>query len=201
MEPIFSNFNPGHFMGRHLHLLCLAVVCCVSLDLYAQTKELSLKAGELIGIQIAGVEPTDASQINHSYRISDQGTITLLHLEGDVRAAGLTPSELGGKISKLYQQQEIYLKPVVTVSLDTKELERFVSVGGGVKKPGAIVYRPGLKVAEAIDAAGGPTAFGSLKKVKLIRNGAELRTLNLSKASSMDNEVALEPGDRVVIPE
>jgi len=46
--------------------------------------------------------------------------------------------------------------------------------------------RPGLTVSKAIAFAGGKTAFGKLSKVKLVRGGRPVGTLNLERAGSPD---------------
>jgi len=187
-------------MNKHLHLLIAIIVSIIAPALQAQNKELPLRAGDQIGIQISGISPEEVPQISHLYRISEQGTISLLYLD-EVLAAGMKPSELERKIAGLYKSNEIYTHPTISISVDTTGTERVVTVGGAVTKPGPVAYRSGLNLAAAIDMAGGKTAFGDLRKVKLIRSGKEYGPLNLSKASNPDSEMLLEPGDRIVVPD
>ncbi|MCH8837837.1 MAG: SLBB domain-containing protein, partial [Candidatus Marinimicrobia bacterium] len=46
---------------------------------------------------------------------------------------------------------------------------RQVIVIGEIKKPGAFIYQPGLKVIDYIAMAGGPTTFSSLASIKVLR--------------------------------
>jgi protein involved in polysaccharide export with SLBB domain len=61
--------------------------------------------------------------------------------------------------------------------------------------------RPGLTVSKAIAFAGGKTAFGRLSKVKLVRGGQVVGTLNLDRAGSPDGDTLLDPEDEVVVPD
>jgi protein involved in polysaccharide export with SLBB domain len=67
-----------------------------------------------------------------------------------------------------------------------------------VAKSGAMPYRDDMTVGEAVDNAS-PTPFADLKRVKLIRSGAEY-VLDLRKAGGQPAATRLEPGDRLVIP-
>lgn len=187
-------------MTTYLHLLLATLLGIIAPALHAQNKELPLKSGDQIGIQISGIPPEEVQQISHNYRISEQGSISLLYLD-EVQASGLKPSELERKIAGLYKSKEIYTHPTISISVDTTGTERVVTVGGAVQKPGPVAYRSGLNVAAAIDMAGGKTPFGNMKKVKLVRSGKEYGPLDLSKTSNRDNEMLLEPGDRIVVPD
>jgi polysaccharide export outer membrane protein len=187
-------------MIKHLTLLIAFIVGTIASSVQAQNKEIQLKPGDQIGIRIGGVPSDEVVQISQNYRVSEQGTISLLYLD-EVQAAGMKPSELQRKIEGLYKSKEIYTHPSVAVSVDTNGTERMVTVGGAVQKPGPVAYRSGLNLGAAIDMAGGFTPFGDRKRVKLIRNGKEFGPLNLSKAANQENEMQLEPGDRIVVPD
>ena len=47
----------------------------------------------------------------------------------------------------------------------------FVTVGGEVKKPGQLQINESAQLYAVIQSAGGPNEFGSMKKVKIIREG------------------------------
>lgn len=187
-------------MTKHLRYLLALIIGFNITAANAQNKELPLKSGDQIGIQISGIPPEEVSQISHLYRISEQGSISLLYLD-EVQAEGLKPSELERKIASLYKGKEIYSHPTISISVDTTGTERVVTVGGAVQKPGPVAYRSGLNIAAAIDMAGGKTPFGNMKKVKLVRSGKEYGPLDLSKTGNRENEMLLEPGDRIVVPD
>ena len=176
-----------------------ALLACSS-GLHAQSRELPLRPGDQIGIQVSGIPPEEVAQISHMYRVSEQGTINLLYLDA-VNAAGVKPSELEVKIASLYRSKEIYTHPNVSITIDTTGTERVAFVSGAVVKPGMVAYRQGLTVAKAISSAGGGTPFAKLSKVELRRGGKLLGLLNLTKASSTDGEIRVEPEDEIVVPD
>lgn len=184
-------------MTRLLRLVCTVCMLFGVSRAMAQSKETPLRVGDQIGIQISGVPPEDAAQINHNYRVSGKGTINLLYLS-EVPAAGLAPSDLEQKISALYRSKEIYLNSTVSISIDITD-PRIVFVSGAVHKPGPVSFRPGLTVSKAITSAGGSDEFARMSQVKLVRAGKVLKTLNLQKAGSPDGDIALEPEDEIVV--
>lgn len=183
-------------MIRLLFLLLVMVGTFVQ----AQSREIPLRPGDQIGIQVSGIPPDEVTQISHMYRVSETGTISLLHLK-EVSVAGVKPSELERKIASLYISKEIYTHPTVSVSIDATGTERVIYVSGAVTKPGPVPMRPGLTVSKAIAFAGGKTPFGKLSKVKLVRGGKPVGTLNLERAGSPDADTLLEPEDEVVVPD
>jgi protein involved in polysaccharide export with SLBB domain len=48
----------------------------------------------------------------------------------------------------------------------------FITVGGEVRKPGQLQINETAQLYAVIQSAGGPTEFGSMRKVKILRNGA-----------------------------
>lgn len=183
-----------------IQLLTLAyAMLAFSTGLHAQSRELPLRIGDQIGIQISGIPPEEVTQISHMYRVNEQGTINLLYLD-EVRAAGLKPSELERSIAQLYKSKEIYTHPNVSITIDTNGTERVAYVSGAVVKPGMVAYRQGLTVAKAISSAGGGTPFAKLSKVELRRGGKTIGVLNLSR-NAADGEVRVEPEDEIVVPD
>lgn len=189
-------------MTRLLLRLLTAIYAFLALvtGVHAQSRELPLRIGDQIGIQISGIPPEEVSQISHMYRVSGQGTVNLLYLD-DVRAAGVTPSELERTIAQLYKSKEIYTHPNVSITIDTAGTERVAFVSGAVVKPGMVAYRQGLTVAKAISSAGGGTPFAKLSKVELRRGGKLMGVLNLTKATSSDGEIRVEPDDEIIVPD
>ena len=187
-------------MNRIL-LILVTLLSLISRGVQAQGTELPLKSGDQIGISISGIPPEEMLAIKNNYRISDRGTISLLYLE-EVTAAGLKPSDLERKIEGLYKSKEIYTHPTVTISVDTGTIaDRVVFVSGEVTKVGPVPFRPGLTASRAISTAGGGTAFAKLSKVKLVRNGQIIGTLDLSKGGNADSATLLQPDDELVVPD
>lgn len=179
-------------------LTLLLLVCAAVQSVHAQG-ELPLKPGDRITISIGAIPDNEVVQINKVYTISDNGTVNLLHI-GEVRAAGLKPSVLQRSIEQTYVSREIYTRPNVLVSIDTDQTARQVYVTG-VNKPGPVPFRQGMTLSQAIQFAGGPTPFASMKRVRLVR-GPRVTEHNLSRdIGNPSVDVLLQPEDQINLPE
>ena len=113
---------------------------------------------------------SSAPELNQSQKVRADGKLSL-PLVGEVDAAGKTVGQLQGELIQLYKSQ---LKtPEVTVSLETSVTT--VVVSGAVNKPGKIAFERPTTVFQAVMEAGGPSEFGTLKHVRLVRtvNGVQ----------------------------
>jgi len=113
---------------------------------------------------------SSAPELNQSQKVRADGKLSL-PLVGEVDAAGKTVAQLQGELMQLYKSQ---LKtPEMTVSLETSLTT--VVVSGAVGKPGKIAFERPTTVFQAIMQAGGPSEFGTLKHVRLVRtvNGVQ----------------------------
>lgn len=73
-----------------------------------------------------------------------------------------------------------------------------VNVGGWVQRPGPMVWRKNLTIFGAILDAGGVTKFGSIRRVKVVRNGtATAYNLNDDKAKM----ILVQPDDYIEVPQ
>jgi polysaccharide export outer membrane protein len=111
-----------------------------------------------------------APELNQSQKVRADGKLSL-PLIGEVDAAGKTVGQLQGELVELYKPQ---LKtPEVTVSLEASLTT--VVVSGAVNKPGKIAFERPTTVFQAIMEVGGPSEFGTLKHVRLVRtvNGVQ----------------------------
>lgn len=72
------------------------------------------------------------------------------------------------------------------------------NVGGQVRRPGPVVWRKNLTIFAAIQDAGGVTQFGSMRRVKVLRNGtATAYNLNDDKAKM----ILVQPDDTIEVPQ
>jgi len=113
---------------------------------------------------------SSAPELNQAQKVRADGKLSL-PLVGEVDAAGKTVAQLQGELMQLYKSQ---LKtPEMTVSLETSPTT--VVVSGAVSKPGKIAFERPTTVFQAIMQAGGPSEFGTLKHVRLVRtvNGVQ----------------------------
>ena len=128
-------------------------------------KHVILASGDVVKLTFSA-----APELNQAQKIRVDGKLSL-PLVGEVDAAGKTIGQLQGELVQLYKSQ---LKtPEVTVSLETSVTT--VVISGAVRKPGKIVFERPTTVFQAIMEAGGPSEFGTLKHVRLVRtvNGVQ----------------------------
>lgn len=119
---------------------------------------------------------------------------------GQVRAAGLRTEDLQASLQAHYKSAGIYTNPTIQV-IDTavrgKVSDEIVTVGGQVKGTGPIPYSKELTLWGAIQAAGGPTEFGSMKRVTLTRDG-QSRSYDVTRPQFM--QIPLQRNDTIEIP-
>jgi protein involved in polysaccharide export with SLBB domain len=184
---------------KTLLFLVLAILCQLpSLTLLAN--EPVFTAGQSFSLRIAGVPPADAAGMNGMFTISDAGKLKLPFLKNELRAVGLTPTALQKLIAQAFIDGEIYSHPSVMISIigDHGRDQQVITVGGEVKQPGDIAYRPGINLYAAINKASGPTEFAQMGRIKLIRGKTE-RVIDLRKVTA-ENNILLEAGDQIVVP-
>lgn len=149
-------------------------------------------AGDGLRVSVWGVP-----ELSVDVKVRPDGKITL-PAAGDIVAAGKTPTELGGAISK--QLVRFVKKPVVTLSVIEITNNRVYVSGGGV--PSRVVALDGrtslfkflcrLEGLENVD----------LKRAYLLRDGNRLPVnfYNLVVGVDFSQDVLLEPEDIVILP-
>lgn len=159
-----------------------------------------IEAGTSVQITIMGVPSEEKGKIDALYPVSDSGTVNLPFI-GTMRAAGLRPETLAASIQNAYRNAQIYTNPTIQV-VSTREgsgvREQLVHIGGQVRSPGPKQYNNNLTIYQAVQAAGGATEFGSLKRVKLYRAG-KTQTFDLTNPQFM--RVPLRPDDTIEVPQ
>lgn len=136
--------------------------------------------------------------------VRPDGFISLQMID-DLRAEGLTVSELRRAIEEAYNEQ--LLRPEVTVSLVEFVAPR-VFVGGQVQKPGSYELRSARTVMQAVIVAGGFTREAHRRMVVHARPAGagemkvevlDLQTLLSSKGTGQERE--LQDGDYIFVPD
>jgi protein involved in polysaccharide export with SLBB domain len=123
--------------------------------------------------------------------------INMPHI-GQVRAAGLLPEQLQASLEARYRSAQIYRHPTIQViasSIDTL-VEQVIYMAGDVGSKGPVKYVSGITLHQAIQAAGGATEFGSMRRVKLYRDGKH-ETYDLSK--DQFRGIPLQPNDTIEV--
>ena len=99
--------------------------------------------------------------------------------------------------------QDIILQPEDVLFLPTQELNK-VYVTGAVKEAKYIFFREGMTVLDAILESGGFSEYAKQNDVLVLRKGGneiELRIKDLMFGKDLKQNVALRPGDQVVVKE
>jgi polysaccharide export outer membrane protein len=139
--------------------------------------------------------------LTESLPVRSDGKISM-PLLNDVQAAGLTPSQLAGSITEKLKK---YLSdPRVTVVVTAMNSQK-VYVMGEVNHTGAMPLTPNMTVLQAL-ATAGFTQFANTKGIYVLRteNGKQSKLpfnyKQVIKGDSMDQNIALKPGDTIVVP-
>lgn len=124
----------------------------------------------------------------------------------DMVAVGKSPSQLAKDVEK--ELSEYVRSPKVNIIV-TQPASVFsqVRVVGQVGKPQSVAFRDGLTVMDALLAVGGLGEFASGNRAKIVRteNGKQteirVRLSDLLNKGDMKQNVALRPGDVIVVPQ
>ena len=135
--------------------------------------------------------------------VRPDGRITL-PLINDVDAAGLTPGQLRDRL--MQASVKFLADPAITVGVKAIN-SRKVYISGGVAKPGPYDLVDQMTVMSLIAAAGGLRDFVTGRKILIIRreNGKQIALpfdyRDVLSGQNLDQNIVLEPGDLVVVPE
>ncbi len=181
------------------HLKALFAIFTVTLCLFGHAFG-QIQVGKAITVEIRGVPPEEQGRINGAYFVGDNGTISMPYV-GAIRAAGLKPEALAATLEARYRAAEIYRNPSFQVVADeegAKLDQNVVHIGGQVVRSGPVPYQRGITLWQAIQAAGGPTPFGTLQRVKVLRDGKQ-RQYDVTQVEAM--QVQLQPNDAIDVPQ
>ncbi len=79
-----------------------------------------------------------------------------------------------------------------------QKTEATVVIGGQVRRPGPVSYSKELTIFAAIQGGGGPTEFGAMKRVKVIRDG---KVLNFDLTKDEQKSALALKNDTIEIPQ
>lgn len=122
----------------------------------------------------------------------------------DMQASGKTPSQLSTDMEAVLSE---YLRtPEVSVIVTGQGAANQIQVVGEANSPQSLSYRDGIKLLDVIVAVGGLSEFAAGNRTNLVRqtgNGqteCRVKVKDLMKGD-MSQNVAIYPGDVIVIPE
>lgn len=124
-------------------------------------------------------------------------------LAGDIVVAGKTIEQIQKDIAA--KLARFVPDPVVTASVKSSQGNK-IYVVGKVNKPGEFASNRTIDVMQALSMAGGPNAFASVNKIKIIRrlNGEQkiflFKYSRVEKGKDLEQNIILRGGDIVVVP-
>ena len=151
-----------------------------------------IRVGDKITVQLSGV-PDNGYFVEK--QIPPSGDFTLPYLTQSFQAVGKTTPQLAAEITVAYKAQKIYTNPVVTVL----EEERYITVGGEVRSPGNIPYRPDLTMVSLINSCGGFTEYANRRSVRVIRGKQEFYVDCIKAVATPGGDPPVYPGDQVYV--
>lgn len=183
-------------------LVALAMTSCTSVSRSARVESVNASTPVVLGPgDVVRISFTTAPEMNQTQKIRSDGKISLPAV-GQVKASGITLSQLETMLKRLYAPQ--LTNTDVLVTLDSAAIEVFVS--GSVKSPGKLAFDRPTTILQAIMQAGGPNPFGNLRSVHLIRinNGVEstqLVDLRPTLAGKTTKAFYVKNGDIIQVPQ
>ncbi len=151
-----------------------------------------LGAGDSLQITFTG-QRTD----QQTYKINAEGTLNIKEFP-PITAMGMTISQLRKTVSA-YLAEQHNTKAYISLS-SIRQIN--VLVVGHVKSPGRKNLNVFSEVLDALSLAGGITKDGSLRRIKLIRNGRSriIDLYDLLINGAPYTNMRLKDGDRIIIP-
>lgn len=151
----------------------------------------NIDTGLLVG---AGQKATSLEEVE-----VDQSGEIFVPYAGRVQASGLSPDELRRKVTEVLQDQTP--DPQVEVIRAAGDGST-VSIMGGVNSPGVYpIEAPTLRLSSMLAAAGGVSVVSDVAQVKLERRGTTGRVWLEDLYDNPRMDVALRPGDRIIVEE
>lgn len=145
-------------------------------------------------------------EISTTAVVRPDGRVTLPLVE-DLDAAGKTPNDLAREIEGTLSR--FILDPFVTVTVSNfvGPFDRQIRIVGEAAEPQAIPFRDNMTVLDVMISVGGLTEFAAGNRTTLIRDVEgerqeyRLRLDDLLRDGDISANVAVMPGDVIIVPE
>lgn len=179
-------------------ILLLAFLALIAPRMHAQGVA-TLRAGDVFDMRLGGMPAEYAQEFSLQYTVGPDGTINV-PLVGEIKAAGLTSTQLERTIQNRLMAEKIFKQPTVIISI--AQVTRAVSISGGVRQPQRLQWTSDLTLTSAIGNCGGLGEFSNGKGIRIIRDRQVAGTYNWKDLQkSPENDPKLLPGDQVTVPE
>ena len=180
------------------YVSCLITLLALAgLHLHAEVA-VPLRPGDVFEMHLGGMPQDLAAEFAFPYTVAQDGTVNVPMI-GELKAAGLTSSQLERAIQAKFVADKVFTHPTVLISV--AQAMRVVYFTGGLRTPGHVSWTPDLTLYRGIGECGGFSDFGH-DSIRLIRDGKVAGTFKLKeiqKNPALDPK--LMPGDQVIVPE
>lgn len=156
-----------------------------------------IQPGDVLDIQV-----WKEAEVSKTVPVRPDGKISL-PLVNDIQASGITAGTLTDDLTQ--RLKKFISDPQVTVMVTQINSQRFY-VMGEVARGGTYPLAPGMTVLQGLSGAGGFTPFANPKKIYILRDegGKQVKYpfnyKDVVKGKSQDQNIALQPGDTIVVP-
>jgi polysaccharide export outer membrane protein len=198
----YLRFSAGAIVAAAMLLsACASRVCLEPPDEPPAQLAYLIGAGDNININV-----WRNPEVSVSVPVRPDGKITTPLVE-DLQAAGKTSTQLARDIEKALEK---YIQqPMVTVIVTSfvGPYSQQIRVIGQAARPQALAYRQGMSLMDVLIAVGGITDFAAGNKANIIRTvdgtrrAVPVRLHDLLRKGDISANVAVLPGDVLVIPE
>jgi polysaccharide export outer membrane protein len=159
-------------------------------------------AGDLVYITVTG-----SPEFTRSYRVSNDGDISIPLVSKPISVIGLAPSTIANAVSDALIRGRILVAPIVSAAV-LEYKSRQVTVAGAVNTPVIIQATGNLKLLDAIARAhgvatdaGAEVIVSSLDKTTGRRNSTSIPIKDLLSGEDRNLNIALHGGEEVRVPE
>ncbi|MFK7839550.1 MAG: polysaccharide biosynthesis/export family protein [Bdellovibrionales bacterium] len=181
-----------------LILLALLLIVFTSPRLSFASQDYVILPGDVLQVTVWKEEGLDQEIV-----VLPSGDFTF-PLIGMVNAKGKTPTQLRNTI--LAKLKPFIQEPSVTVTVKAP-LGHKASVIGEVNEPGDVLLSSQTSITQALSQVGGLTPYADSDDILVIRAGEDgtkekipFSFSQFSKGRDLDQDIALQPGDVIVVP-
>jgi polysaccharide export outer membrane protein len=169
----------------------------VVLSLPAPQQSTVVGPGDLFDVTVLGEK-----ELAHEYRVQPDGTIDFPYLDR-VTVAGLEPQQIEDLLKQYLIEKKILIAPQITLVVKQYNSKK-VSIIGAVQKPGNLNWTEGMKLIDAVSAAGGLSSIADASHVRITRQTSAGKTVSVTV--NIDDitdgklaDVLLQAGDTIKV--
>lgn len=158
--------------------------------------------GDLVYVSVTGLP-----ELTRSYRVSNDGTLSLPLLHEPISVLGMVPAAIARAITDALIHDRILVTPIVSTSV-IEYRSRQVTVAGAVKAPTIIQATGELKLLDAVARAqgfssdAGPTVIvTSVDKTTGVKKPTEISIKELLSGKNPALNVSLHGGEEIRVPD